>query len=67
VEPGTALRLFGLSLVRFTGFPFVLAGHYDLYRRVGRPDGRPPFTVQESVVLAVWEVFILGYLLWWWL
>jgi hypothetical protein len=67
VKLDTVVHLLGLSLIRFAGYPFVLAGHYDLYRRVERPDGRPRFTSQEGVVLAVWEVIILGYLLWWWL
>ena len=67
VELDTVVHLFGLSLTRLGGYPFVLAGHYDLYHRVERFNGRPRFTFQEGVVLAVWEVIILGYLLWWWL
>lgn len=53
---------FGLALLLFIGYPFALAGHYDMYnRKTGRSMRFFPF--QEKVVAACILLAIVAYLI----
>jgi hypothetical protein len=53
---------FGLALLLFIGYPFALAGHYDMYnRKTGRSMRYFPF--QEKMVAACVLVSIVAYLI----
>lgn len=57
---GFATNAFGVSLILFSGYPFALAGHYELFTskdKTNRKGGHFPF--QEKVVLVV-TVVVLG-------
>jgi hypothetical protein len=57
-----AANAFGVSLILFVGYPFALAGHYELFTKRGkdsRKGGHCPF--QEKVVLAVTVLVIFFY------
>jgi len=59
---GVALpaKAFGASVLLLTGYPFALAGHYDMYNfRTSRTMAYCP--TQERVVLAVVAVALVGY------
>ena len=60
-----AAKLFGLSLVAFSAYPFVLAGHYNLYSRWGRRLPRDRVTKQERVALALSSALLVGYVVGW--
>ncbi len=62
-----AVRLLGLAVLLFAAYPFVLAGHYNLYnvRRAGDPRSR--VTTQEWVTLSIAGIPVAGYVLYWWL
>ena len=54
-----AMRLFGLALLLFVGYPFALAGHYDMYNR--QPRTGVYCTRQEKAVLVVAMTIVLVY------
>jgi hypothetical protein len=51
VNQGFMLYAFGLAMLLFLGFPFALAGHYDMYNNKKRSYLYAP--LQEQVVVAV--------------
>jgi hypothetical protein len=53
---------FGLALLLFIGYPFALAGHYDMYNRKSGRSMRY-FPVQEKVVAACVLLAIVAYLI----
>lgn len=55
---------FGLALLFFIGFPFTLAGHYELYNW-NTPRSMKPFPFQEKLVSVLVCLMILGYLAFW--
>lgn len=52
---------FGLALLLFVGYPFALAGHYDMYNNKTKRSYRY-FPLQEKVVVLIVTIIILGYL-----
>jgi hypothetical protein len=56
-----AIKTFGLSVLLLAGYPWVLAGHYDMYgRRYPRSmDYCPP---QERIALGVLGLTVVAYL-----
>lgn len=59
VSVDTGARLFGLALLLFVGYPFALAGHYDMYDR--KPRTGVYCTRQEKVAVAVIVAIVLFY------
>ena len=55
-----AAKLLGVALLMFAFSPFVLAGHYDLYRDPNRTGARPRTTTQEGVAAAISALLIGG-------
>ena len=53
---------FGLALLLFIGYPFALAGHYDMYNRKTKRSLRY-FPFQEKVVAACVFLAIIAYLI----
>jgi hypothetical protein len=54
------MKAFGASVILLVGYPFALAGHYDMYNfRTTRTMAYCP--IQERVVLAVVAVVLAGY------
>lgn len=52
---------FGLAVLLFIGYPFALAGHYDMYNnKTGRSMSYFPF--QEKVVVAIMTILVIIYL-----
>jgi hypothetical protein len=58
-----AKKAFGLSVLLLTGYPFALAGHYDLFNRC-TARSFDYFTYQEKVVVRVLAVATVLYLIW---
>lgn len=57
-----AQHSFGLAVILFVGYPFALAGHYDLYNsKTSRSYSYFPF--QEKVVVLIIIILVVGYLL----
>lgn len=56
-----AVTSFGLSMILFAGYPFALAGHYDLLTRGGRTMAY--FTKQERIAILVVVVVSVLFLL----
>ena len=57
-----AVNAFGVSLILFAGYPFALAGHYELFTskdKKGRKGGHCPF--EEKVVLVVTVIVLCLY------
>ena len=57
-----AANAFGASLILFAGYPFALAGHYELFKskdKEGRKGGHCPF--EEKVVLVVTVIALCLY------
>ena len=55
----------GLGVVLTMGYPFALAGHYDMYNRhTARSFDYAPF--QERVAVSVIAIVALAYVLFWW-
>tara|TARA_R110001599_G_scaffold353879_1_gene601879 strand:- start:21373 stop:21783 length:411 start_codon:yes stop_codon:yes gene_type:complete len=57
-----ATNAFGISLILFAGYPFALAGHYELFTskdKEVRKGGHCPF--EEKVVLAVTVIVLFFY------
>ncbi|MFC2167091.1 hypothetical protein ACFLQZ_03920 [Acidobacteriota bacterium] len=52
---------FGLAVILFVGYPFVLAGHYDLYNRKTKRSFKY-FPKQEKVAVLIVCVFVILYL-----
>jgi hypothetical protein len=52
---------FGLATLLFIGYPFALAGHYDMYNKKTRRSQRY-FPFQEKVVVTVIAVLAIAYL-----
>ena len=53
---------FGLAVLLFVGYPFALAGHYDMYNnKTERSMSYFPF--QEKVVVAIMFILVIAYLL----
>ena len=63
---GLSARIFGLSLLIFVLHPFLLAGHYNLFRpekaHSSNRSGRPRITKQERVAWALTGLLILAYI-----
>jgi hypothetical protein len=55
----TSARLFGFALLLFVGYPFALAGHYDMYNQ--KPRSGVYCTKQEMVALIVVGTIVLLY------
>lgn len=55
----TSARLFGLALLLFVGYPFALAGHYEMYNQ--KPRSGSYCTKQEKVALIVVGTIVLLY------
>ena len=55
-----AAKLFGLAMIVFAAFPFVLAGHYNLYCSWGKSGPRPRVTKQEWVAAVVSTGLVVG-------
>jgi hypothetical protein len=56
----------GLSIVLFAGYPFALAGHYNLYTK-GKREKADYCTKQEKTVVFITIVFAMMFLsLWFW-
>lgn len=56
----------GLSIVLFAGYPFALAGHYNLYTK-GKREKADYCTKQEKTVVLITIVFAMTFLsLWFW-
>ena len=53
VAPELAAKLLGVAMLVFAASPFVLAGHYNLYRDWDRTKSRPQVTGQELVAAIV--------------
>jgi hypothetical protein len=53
---------FGLALLLFIGYPFALAGHYDMYNRKTQRSMKY-FPLQEKVVAACVLLAIVAYLI----
>ena len=49
----------GLALILLVGYPFALAGHYELYKSQGHP--RPRFPYQEKVPIIVAAIIAILY------
>lgn len=57
-----AQHSFGLAVILFVGYPFALAGHYDLYNsKTSHSYSYFPF--QEKVVVLIIIILVVGYLL----
>jgi hypothetical protein len=55
-------KAFGLSVLLLAGYPFALAGHYDMYNpRTSRTMAY--FPRQEQVVLSIVVVTVIAYLI----
>lgn len=57
-----AVNAFGVSLILFAGYPFALAGHYELFAKKdkdSRKGGHCPF--QEKVVLVITVLVLFLY------
>ena len=52
---------FGLAVLLFVGYPFALAGHYDMYNNK-TPRSFLYFPFQEKVVVAVIAILVTAYL-----
>jgi hypothetical protein len=59
VSVDTGARLFGSALLLFVGYPFALAGHYDMYNRKSRTGDY--CTRQEKVAVAIIVAIVLLY------
>ena len=59
-----ATKLFGVAVLAFAAYPFVLVGHYNLYGSWQKELPRPWFTTQEGVALLVSAVLVAGGVLW---
>jgi hypothetical protein len=53
---------FGLAMLLFIGYPFALAGHYDMYNKKTRRSYRY-FPFQEKVVVTVIAVLAIAYVI----
>jgi hypothetical protein len=52
---------FGLAVLLFVGYPFALAGHYDMYNnKTSRSYSY--FPLQEKVVVAIITILVIAYL-----
>ena len=60
-----AARLFGVAMLVFGAYPFVLAGHYNLYCSWGMSRPRPRVTKQEWVAASISTA--LGVWVAWWI
>lgn len=52
---------FGLAVLLFIGYPFALAGHYDMYNKKTKRSYLY-FPFQEKVVIAIVSIFVVIYL-----
>jgi hypothetical protein len=52
--------LFGLALILFVGYPFALAGHYDMYNNK-TPRSYNYWPMQERVIFAIIFVIAIAY------
>ena len=59
-----AAKLLGIAMLMFSAFPFVLAGHYNLYCSWGKSRPRPRVTKQEWVAAGVSILLAIGGI-WW--
>lgn len=66
------MKLFGLAMLLFVGYPFALAGHYGLYKWYGKTntDKKPElglpnkfYTRQELIVIAVTAAMAILYVI----
>jgi hypothetical protein len=61
ITVGTAVKALGFSVLLLTGYPFALAGHYDMFRP--GPRSMAYFPWQERVVMVVLVIAATAYLL----
>jgi hypothetical protein len=59
----SAKEAFGLSVLLLTGYPFAVAGHYDLFNR-STERSFAYFTYQEKIVIGVLIFATIIYLIW---
>lgn len=52
---------FGLAVILFIGYPFTLAGHYDMYNNK-TPRSYDYFPFQEKVVVVILKICVVVYL-----
>jgi uncharacterized membrane protein YiaA len=52
---------FGLAVILFIGYPFALAGHYDMYNREKR--SYEYFTLQERIVILLVAILAIAYIM----
>ena len=53
ISPNTVAKLLGTAIVVSAMYPFVLAGHYNLYCSWGKKGSRPHVTKQERAVVRI--------------
>jgi len=61
-EPRFMTYAFGLAMLLFLGFPFALAGHYDMYNNKSRRSYLY-FPFQEQVAISVIAVLATSYII----
>lgn len=59
VSTSTAAKLMGTSLMIYAAYPFVLAGHYNLYCPWKPCKPRPRITTQEAVVTLISVILVI--------
>lgn len=67
ISTESVAKLLGTSIVVFATYPFVLAGHYNLYCSWGKKLRRDRVTKQEWVAFAIAKLLIVGGVLWIWI
>jgi len=64
VDLNLVKHVFGLALILFAGYPFALAGHYDMYNhKTAR--GFEYFTLQEKLAIVVIVAVVIVYVVLW--
>ena len=61
-EPSFMTYAFGLAMLLFLGFPFALAGHYDMYNNRSKRSYLY-FPYQEKLVISVIAVLAISYVI----
>ena len=66
ISNASVAKLLGTSIVVFAAYPFVLAGHYNLYCSWDVDEPRDRTTKQEWMTFAIAILLIAGGILWIW-
>ena len=66
VEERPVRFVIGIAILCVVAYPFALAGHYDLYRPISRPCGRPWRTDQESIAVSCLLLAAGAFTIWFW-